>query len=406
MLVRHLVDGWLTRADGPEHEDPFVRMEDVLSFHREHWPGRYDALLEPEDSHAADNDTRVVLPDEIRQFYPSGPERWMDYGEILQRFARLRMSGGGTRIAPYKFDAVFADWRIVLAESDRPIRCYLTHEPTYPVRGKLALLKSPWASTSAFVAVAVLNSSIGLALYHEFFEIVKGRPSRSSDGLMKDVLKLLPVKHHDTSPALFHDVARFAYALSMLCAAERDCKEDFSEYIVPIRLRVLHLVSLLLKLTDEQAEYCFATARALNAQDAPSPQLTLTTALREQPLRDQIIILHRDERTLFENLSRRVDRDELSTRERHELSRLWTKWNWEKLINAYAGKDAGQSRDGELYFFGKAAHYVSRSREDVHEEKGSHSDLFQTDPLLSNVVFHEDPCAPLDLCEWPEAFTG
>jgi len=319
-------------------DDPYIRLGSVLEIHKAHFPG--DPARFPHYSPAPEgpDSCRVVWPDEVRQYHAPGPERWTDFKQIVGVFGRLRNAGVRTHNWHYPYEAVFSPAKVILHESDRPIRAYLTQEPVYPARGKLAVVRSPSSMAAAHVAVAMLNSALGLACYHRRFEAAFGRPPRANDALARDVLLELPLCHRDASAAETERAAELAYRVSTLFAAGQDCSEDFSTYVRPLRTALLSCLRKLLRLSPEAADDLVGYSRPWHPADAPDPQLTLSEVLDELPPLERVVLVNRDARRRMEQLEALSRKAELAPDEFHELGTLWRLRTWERRINGDSGK--------------------------------------------------------------------
>lgn len=334
-LEQHLVH--LAEVPPGREGDPYLRIGDVLEIHRAHFPGRATDFAFSDTPQSADA-CQVVLAREIEQFAPRCTSRWASYSSIVRHFAEREDASHRTY---YRYEHVFAPSKVVLHESDRPIRAYLTDEPVYPERGKLGIVRQPWLRSRALVAVAVLNSAIGLAYYHGLYAVRNGRPSRSEGGLQKPVVSSIPIAHRERPEAEINGTAELSFRVAMLTAAELDCGESFSEVLNPLRVVLLSRVARLLQLQDGVADQLMEMALPWKPRDLPGKQLSLEESLQHLPPIHRVNLLEPDAVRDLESLEAKGRRQILSIQEQARLERLRQRRHWEFVINGGARNEQG-----------------------------------------------------------------
>ncbi|MBM3457186.1 MAG: hypothetical protein FJX77_01430 [Armatimonadetes bacterium] len=315
----------LVQHSEPE-SDLYVTLGDLFEIRRAHWPGNLALPGPTSPTRVGPGACRVVRPDEIGQFRLEGSPCWMEYDAIRSAFAELRRSGSKAHLAPYPRAVVFAPQRLLLAETDRPLRAVVVEESVYPTRGKVVLPRFRWALGLAHVTAALLNSALGLGLYHTLFQLVRRREPRSGDGVADSILARLPLFHVEATEAEVRAAAREAYQLAVLSEASRDGIGPADPLLDSLRLKSLSRLARLQRRSEAAIEELLGKARLWHAADLPGEQTTINRVLQELPPVGDLMLLSLEERVWL--------REGLAALDQREWSRLARYGELEARLNA------------------------------------------------------------------------
>ena len=241
----------------------FVVLGDVLDFHRGHLPG---TGLTPHPDRDDLDDCLLTPQRHVRQFEFSGPEQWVNYGQILDVFVERKRAGAKAHTWPFRREVVFAPIKLVLAETDNPLRAVLTYSPVYPGRGKIATLRAGQSVWMAYAALGVLNCAIGQAYYLANLRRMKGL-DRCPHGPRVDVLSSIPVAVRGYRSRDLREVARLAYQVSTLHEAAVEVSIA-RERIPTMREHLNRAICFnLLRMTDPQP--MLETVRGMGLPELP-----------------------------------------------------------------------------------------------------------------------------------------
>ena len=203
------------QPDEPGEEDRYIRIKDVLELRHQHPPkGGVTRRSEPDSL----DDCLILKQKNIQRFCFRGPLSWACYEEIAEGFR----DGRSGRLRPYSRAAVFAPVKVVLAESDRPIRAVLTYGPVYPWQNKLATLREGQRLWLAYAAVAVLNSNFGGQFYRKYL-LQNPTCSKKRHGLSKAAVVRVPVAKRDYTFEELGKVVDLTYQRQALAEACEAC---------------------------------------------------------------------------------------------------------------------------------------------------------------------------------------
>jgi hypothetical protein len=221
-------------------EDPYYRVDDILSIRTAHPPSRIDKnvpVVQERPQPETDDDCMVLHAPQIQQYRIEGEPSWASHAEILSAFQKMWEREKGNGLRPYYAEEVFAPVKIVFAEASQvaePIRAALAWGPVYPWQSKLATLKPEQPLWRAYASVAVLNSRYGLAWYRR---LLRERPPRSErpHGLKVNALKRVPIAKRGYNPDVLERVVEMAHQLSTLFEARQECLPQFHGIIHAFR---------------------------------------------------------------------------------------------------------------------------------------------------------------------------
>jgi hypothetical protein len=129
---------------------------------------------------------RVIGPEQVAPYHFTGSEGWSSYEAIAAAFdeqrKRLRETGAGAKTSELPRSLVDADLKLVIRDRPNPIQCMVTWSRVYPRRAWVGTLHDHLSNEWAFVIAALLNSSLGHALYRRLARGRKDRPEGTTSG--------------------------------------------------------------------------------------------------------------------------------------------------------------------------------------------------------------------------------
>jgi uncharacterized protein (DUF433 family) len=273
--------------DTARPDDPYIRVKDVVKFHRAHPPAR--AFLDPTTFDCQGADCCLVIPSGgVSSYLIDEPVGCVSYRALIEAFQAERLDkarrGKRLRRAPFLAWEVFAPLKLLLADRDRPLRTSATIEPVYPLRAKMGVYRATVPPIWVYVALGVINSAYGNAYYGEDL-LQRTGVSHAIDGTNEKALEEIPLAHRDAERRFITAAADLAYQLMTLREAQRALSIDVTRQLESIAIRLSGIIAIdLLKLEDAKADELRRSVRHLNLVDAPQQvQLTLFHSADELP---------------------------------------------------------------------------------------------------------------------------
>jgi hypothetical protein len=192
---------------------------------------------------------RVVGSDQVAAFRFTGDEGWTDYDEIRRAFEvrnrQGRHEGSGAKSGPLPEELVRAGARLILRDRDDPLECLVAAGPVYPRRAWVGALHPNLGSEMPYVLAGVLNSTLGLVLYHR---VRHSTGTGSGHELRKSALSRLRVPWLTYDTEAFRRAALLSYRLHCLYAAGQELSLPASVYDEDIPNHRMRLLSELVRL--------------------------------------------------------------------------------------------------------------------------------------------------------------
>jgi hypothetical protein len=287
----------------------------------------------------AHTDCRVVAADQVAAFGLTGDEGWVSYNRIREAFSvrnlRRGQSGSthGAKTSILPEELVTARTRLILRDRDNPLECLVTSDPIYPRRAWVGTLRlEPEVDAGMpFVLAGLLNSTLGLVLYHR---LARERGATGHD-LRKSVLLRILVPVYSYDEEAFRRASLLSYRLHCLHAADREVglpASTLDEDMPNHRMRLLSELVRLYGLDDREARCVVEKVLRQGAADVLGAQLKLFYRSREAlaPIR----LVSAPEVEQYEALKELVRRKEVSDDQRQTLKRLQALLRWEHRANS------------------------------------------------------------------------
>ena len=315
-------------------DDPFVRVANVLVIRRGHPPVGGVGPRQPEP--VSSDCCRVLERQDVQQFHIRDAGGWADYREIKAAFTHAPSEPISSHIAPFSEEFVFAPYKLVIDESERPLRVAVTTRPVYPKKGKLGILQADTPLAWLYLAAGVLNSALGQAYYRREAERLRGHRSKASDGVRQRALERVPLAHRTADVADRVNTAHIAYQIAVLYDVQTSTGRDLSQLLTGLRKRLLAYVDQVLKLPEGQAEELIREVQDLRLPDAGDD---LFTPLEDLPPLPPLQLLEQAESSRLEDLRARSSSERLSEGELDEWERLVELEDWEAALSADLPED-------------------------------------------------------------------
>jgi hypothetical protein len=262
---------------------------------------------------------------EVEAFrFPIEPQ-WTTYSEIVEAF---RSHESASNITPVPEQVIAAGAKLIIRDSDTPLRSFVTAERLYPKRAWVGRLGAGWGTETAFAVAGILNSAVGYVLYQERAAELGAK----SHDLSKKALAALPIPLPAGQETLFSSVALVSYRLHVLHEAQQRCRLDLESSIRNHRLRLLSDVVQLYGWTEEEARTILRNARERGLEDIPGYQDSLFFTLRSPLL--SVDLLSDEDRGRYEEVKRRVREEGPRSAARSDLERFNQILYWNSRINS------------------------------------------------------------------------
>ncbi|MDQ2731812.1 MAG: hypothetical protein M3Y56_09155 [Armatimonadota bacterium] len=350
-------------------------LEDILDLRRAHW---LKDCVNPDAQPFGANSCLLIPSDGVQQFHVSHSDGWADYDRIRESFSHEReakkSSGSPVKRSPFPHEWVFSPVKIVIADTDEPIRASMTSDAVYPKRAKVGLLRANQPLAMAFAATALLNSTVGQAYYRRLLHHHEGK-ARSQFGLLKSILKKMPVAAADYQDELLFRLAKETYQLSTLYRASREISIlDLLPFIQTLHGRVSSDSYALLGLSEVEVIELLLSVQDLDLKD----ELGVLTLFSGDWMNTPVVpvrLLSAPDRERFRFLKQQAPR-ELTPGDTNRLEQ----WNrleyWEYLANA------------DLPWSLRPTSPLMENRYTIHKE----------------TISYIDPTEPVGQADWPAPY--
>jgi hypothetical protein len=280
----------------------------------------------------------VVGARQVAHYHLTGSQGWASYEALRGAFAQrdhrraMRGTGRGAKTGVLPRPLVDGDLKVVIRDHDRPIQCAVVWERVYPKRAWVGTLVPGYGADTAFVIAAILNSTLGQALYYQLAHRTGSQAGSKAD-LRKGILSKIPVPVLAYDEHAFSRVALLSFRLHCLYAAKRDCDLPF-EITNVIRDHWRQLLSDLLRLyeySDDEAHRLFAEVLPATFQDVLGIQMDLYYVPQEPPRKLKLLDSGALDR--YEALKERARSGDISPGEGSEFQNFEMLLHWEDRIN-------------------------------------------------------------------------
>jgi uncharacterized protein (DUF433 family) len=255
-------------------DDRYVLLREVLVPFRAHLPGRPGEFFRLSNACPSADSCWVVGTRDIDHFGFNRFAGCSSYEEIRAGFPRYRKAHPRSNIVPSPPETIFAEVKVLLADSGKLLHAALTRQPVYPQRARILLPLPGQSRIWAFIAAGVLNSAWGHAFYDLFFE-QHPKARRNNDSVNLKALLDMPLAARGQNRSILEQVAELTHQLTVLGEARLDCRREWTDETVSVRQRLAWAIREALGVTEDEERKLLARVHQLNLPDAPPPNTLL-----------------------------------------------------------------------------------------------------------------------------------